>query len=278
MPQLQNISNEFYANSARDSIIRRIPSPGYTPLFKQVYDAFTAVRNKQKVTAEKRAEIEEAYKEPEPTLDREMLKFFLKAMSELPENQKIPVVENLFTRFKGKERREAEESFAERVVENKDFDSAEEVIKLYDKDYNDLQKKYPDVTSFIAFLADERGKYTARAGKYGGDIDRLRLLYIQGMAEMNNTLVYPDANLTLRFTYRERQRLFAARSRSIYAIYYFERRSGKRHGRFPVRRAGKIADFAETHKISADTVSAIQFRLIFSRQPILSAEIPAVRL
>ncbi|MEO6590631.1 MAG: S46 family peptidase [Pyrinomonadaceae bacterium] len=201
LPQLQTLSNEFYANSARDSIIRRIPNPGFTPLFKQIYDAFTAVRGKQKLTAEKRAEIEEAYKSPEPTLDRELLKFFLKAMSELPDNQKIPVVENLFTRFQGKERREAEESFAERLVENKDFDSAEEVIKLYDKDYDDLQKKYPDVAGFTGFLADERGKYTARAGKYGGDIDRLRLLYIQGMAEMNNTLVYPDANLTLRFTF-----------------------------------------------------------------------------
>ncbi len=201
LPRLQTISNEYYANSARDALIRRIPSADYTPLLKQVSDAFTAVRNKQKITAEKRAEIETVYQAPEPTLDRELLKFFLKAMSELPDNQKIQVVENLFNRYQGKERREAEESFAERVVENKDFDSAEEVIKLYDKDYDDLQKKYPDVTGFIAYLTDERAKYTARAAKYAGEIDRLRALYIQGMSEMNNTLVYPDANSTLRFTY-----------------------------------------------------------------------------
>ncbi len=201
LPQLQTVSNEFYANSARDSIIRRIPSANYTPIFKQVYDAFNASRSSQKLTAEKRTEIEEAYKSREPVLDREMLKFFLKAMAELPENQKIPLLENLFRRFKGKERREAEESFVEQIVENKDFDTAEEVVKLYDKDYNDLQKKYADVASFIAFLTDERAKYTTRAGKYSGEIDRLRLLYLQGMAEMNNTLVYPDANLTLRFTF-----------------------------------------------------------------------------
>lgn len=201
LPRLQTISNEFYANSGRDSLIRRIPSPGYTPIFKQVYDAFTAVKNKTKITDEKRAEIEEAYKNREPVLDREMLKFFLKAMSELPDNQKISLVENLFNRYQGKQRREAEESFVERVVENKDFDTAEEVVKLYDKDYSDLQKKYPDVASFISYLADERAAYTARAGKYTGDIDRLRQLYLRGMSEMNSSLVYPDANSTLRFTY-----------------------------------------------------------------------------
>ena len=149
----------------------------------------------------KSAEIEQVYQNREPILDREMLKFFLKAMSELPENQKIPLVENLFRRFEGKERREAEESFAEEIAENQDFDTAAEVIKLYDKDWDDLQKKYPNVTKFISYLADERGKYTARAGKYNSEIDRLRLLYLQGMAEMNKTLVYPDANSTLRFTY-----------------------------------------------------------------------------
>lgn len=201
LPRLQQISNEFYANSARDSLIRRISNSAYTPVFKQIFDSFTAVRDKQKVTAEKRAEIEQAYQNREPVLDREMLKFFLKAMSELPANQKIPVLENLFNRYQGKERREAEESFVERIVENKDFDTAEEVVKLYDKDYDDLQRKYPDVASFISFLADELAEYTTRAARYSGEIDRLRQLYLRGMSEMNGTLVYPDANSTLRFTF-----------------------------------------------------------------------------
>jgi hypothetical protein len=42
---------------------------------------------------------------------------------------------------------------------------------------------------------------TARTGKFNADIDRLRLLYQQGMAEMSGTRPYPDANSTLRFTY-----------------------------------------------------------------------------
>lgn len=201
LPRLKQISDEFYAGSARDGIIRRIPNPGFTPIFKQVYDAFTAVRDKKSLTAEKRAEIEEVYKNREPILDREMLKFFFKAMAELPEDQKIPLVETLFNRYEGKERREAEEVFVKEIIENEDFDAAEEVVKLYEKGFDDLQKKYPNVTNFISYLSDERAKYQTRAAKYNSEIDRLRLLYLQGMAEMNNILVYPDANSTLRFTF-----------------------------------------------------------------------------
>ena len=47
LPRFDVISEEFYANAARDGIVRRIPNPGYTPVFRQVYDAFTAVRDKK---------------------------------------------------------------------------------------------------------------------------------------------------------------------------------------------------------------------------------------
>lgn len=198
---LDAVSKEFYATAARDNIIRRIPNPGYTPIFKQVFDAFTAVRDKKPLTDEKRAEIEQAYENREPVLDREMLKFFLKAMAELPENQRVPFAEKLFGQFEGRQRREAEEAFVKELVENEDFDSAEEVIKLYGENFADLESKYPNLANFITYLADERAQYAARAAKYNSDIDRLRLLYTRGMAEMDNKLVYPDANSTLRFTY-----------------------------------------------------------------------------
>ena len=55
--------------------------------------------------------------------------------------------------------------------------------------------------NFFNGLAQERAAVTARANGFNNDIDRLRLLYQQGMAEMNNTTPYPDANASLRFTY-----------------------------------------------------------------------------
>jgi hypothetical protein len=50
-------------------------------------------------------------------------------------------------------------------------------------------------------LGQERNALAARTAKFTSGIDRLRLLYLQGMSEMEGTRPYPDANSTLRFTY-----------------------------------------------------------------------------
>ena len=65
----------------------------------------------------------------------------------------------------------------------------------------DLQAKYPGIVSFVNGLATERASLITRAGKFNSDIDRLRLLYQQGMSEMKGITPYPDANSTLRFTF-----------------------------------------------------------------------------
>jgi hypothetical protein len=66
---------------------------------------------------------------------------------------------------------------------------------------SDLQKKYPKIVPFMTALAQERESLTARTGRFNSEIDRFRLLYQQGMAEMKGIRPYPDANSTLRFTY-----------------------------------------------------------------------------
>jgi hypothetical protein len=53
----------------------------------------------------------------------------------------------------------------------------------------------------VTALAAERAIITERTNKFNGEIDGLRLLYQQGMAEMNRSNPYPDANASFRFTY-----------------------------------------------------------------------------
>jgi hypothetical protein len=130
-----------------------------------------------------------------------VLKFFLKQLADLPANQKFAAAETLFNRFEGKERRSAEETLAESIAEKENFDTPEKVLKLYDMSANDLQKKYPNIVSFMTALAQERELLTGRTGRFNSEIDHLRLLYQEGMAEMKGVRPYPDANSTLRFTY-----------------------------------------------------------------------------
>lgn len=209
---LKRLSDETYPTARRDVILQRFPNSfatpnsTVTPVFKQVYDAVLAVEQERKLTqAEKQqklGEIQTAYKDREPVFEREVLKFFLRELAELPAGQKFEAAENLFNRFQGKERRAAEETFAESIAEKENFDTPEKVVRLYDMSAKDLQKKYPNIVSFMTALAQERNALSARTVKFSSEIDPLRLLYIQGMTEMSGTRnIYPDANFTLRFSF-----------------------------------------------------------------------------
>jgi hypothetical protein len=205
LANLQRISGENFRTAKRDRVLRQFPNPATTPIFKQVYDAITAVQEGKTLTAEKRAEIEETYKDREPVVEREMLKFFLRTIAELPADQTFQTAENLFNRFQGKERRSAEETFAESIAESipekVNFNTPQKVIGLYSMSLNDLRKRYPNIVEFVLALAQERAAITARTNKYNSEIDGLRLLYQQGMAEMDKSSPYPDANASFRFSY-----------------------------------------------------------------------------
>ena len=204
LPSLRRVSDEYYPNAQRDVIFRTLP-PAATPVFRQVYDAISSVQQGKKLTAAEKqtklAEIQKVYSDREPVLEREILKFFLRKMDELPDGQKFQAVETLFNRYQGKERRAAEETFAESIAERNNFDTPEKVIALYDMSAGDLQKKYPNVYEFMTAFIQEKTAVTARTGKFNSEIDRLRLLYQEGMAEMKGVQPYPDANSSLRFTY-----------------------------------------------------------------------------
>jgi len=205
LAQLKQLSEESNADSRRDVILGRLPNPALTPVLKAVYDAVTTVPQGKALTqAEKAAkltEIQAAYKDREPVYEREMIEFFLKMLAELPADQKFTATENVFKSFEGKERRSAEEAFAVSIAENDDFDTPEKIVALYGRSASNLQAKYPNIVAFVTALAQERAALTVRAGKFGSNIDRLRLLYQQGMAEMKGITPYPDANSTLRFSY-----------------------------------------------------------------------------
>jgi hypothetical protein len=204
---LDRVSKDFYSIGARDRLLRTFPraaaqpvSP-YAPVYGEILDAVAAVRAGKKLDDKKRAEIEAVYKDREPLLEYEMLKYFLKAASELPADQKFQAVENVFGKKQGRERREAEEKFAKSIAEDNDFNEAKDIFGLYDDSFADLQRKFPDIVNIAAAHVEERNAYAGRARAYNGEIDRYRLLYQEGMAEMKRGTLYPDANFTQRFTY-----------------------------------------------------------------------------
>ncbi len=194
-------SQEFYRTAQRDRVLRTFPNAAFTPVMRHILDAMVAARQNKTLTSEKRAEITEAYKTREPILEREMIKFFLQQVADLPADQKFSPIENVFSRFQGKERRSAEETFAEMIAE-KDFTTADSIFALYTKEGMDnFQKKSPNVYNVLNSLADEQALIAARTGKFNTGVNNLRMLYLEGMSEMRGVRAYPDANFTQRFTY-----------------------------------------------------------------------------
>ncbi len=193
---LSAASNQF---AKRDVIVRRIPDPSTMPIFTQVYTAVNAGKMlPDNERAAKLEEIKKAIADREPIYEREMLKFFLRQFAQLPEGQKFEWAENFF-KDKGN-RQAAETAFANNIAEGS-YWKAETLAALYGPQTMDYRPERDDVKSFAAALAKARNEATARSNEFASKIDRLRLLYQQGLAEMRGTAVYPDANSTLRFSY-----------------------------------------------------------------------------
>ncbi|MBA3354241.1 MAG: S46 family peptidase [Blastocatellia bacterium] len=198
LADLKTMSADSNRYAKRDVILRRIPSPE-TAILAQVYSAVT--QSKALPDAErpaKLAEIQKAIADREPVYEREMIKFFLKALADLPEGQKFEWAETFF-KNKGN-RRSAEEAFAKSIAEG-NYWTAETLAALYGPQTMEYRPERDDVKAFALALKEGKDAATARAAQFGSKIDRVRLLYQQGLAEMRGVTPYPDANSTLRFSY-----------------------------------------------------------------------------
>lgn len=204
LSELKTLSEATNATAKRDVIMGRFPSPPLTPVFKQILDAVTfQAQGKTLGDAEKAAkqkEIEEAYKDREPVYEREMIKFYLKQLADLPNGLKFEPAKKLFGSLQGNARRTAEAAFAESIATG-EFSNPETMAAQYGVMTLEYREDRAKIIDFVKGVLQERTALAARTANFASKIDRLRLLYQQAMAEMKGNTPYPDANSTLRFSY-----------------------------------------------------------------------------
>lgn len=200
LSELASVSAESNKYAKRDILIRRMPD-ATMPLFGQIYAAVAQGKSLgDSERAAKLEQIQEALKNREPVYERELIKFYLKKFDELPADQKFEGAENLFGTFQGSARRAAESAFAENIAEG-EYWKAESVGALYGPQTMEFRPERDQPRAFATALKKAKDEATARAATFASKIDRLRLLYQQGMTEMKGITPYPDANSTLRFTF-----------------------------------------------------------------------------
>jgi len=207
LSDLRSVSETSNAMQNRNVLLQRFPdSTGATPVFGQIVAAMAATADGRPMpTDEQRAKalagIKEAYEDREPAHELAMLKFFLKAMDELPAGQKFKPAEDLFGSLKGQARRDAEAKFADSIA-NGEFTSPEKTAGLYGPRTMEYVKEREDILTFARGVVAERTAIAQRNQVFASKIDGLRLKYQNALLGMRGTATpYPDANFTQRFSY-----------------------------------------------------------------------------
>lgn len=198
LSDLKTLSETTNATQKRDVIIRRFPDPISGSVFAQIV---AAQMNQKELTGPDRQNkleaIKQALADRDPFFEVELLKFFLREFDALPAGQKFQPAEDLFGKLTGRARRDAEVKFAESVVNGK-WSDPNNLIGLY----GPHTMEYDPALTFAAGVVAERRALAQRSANFAGKIDPLRRAYMDVLTTMQGrTPVYPDANLTLRFTY-----------------------------------------------------------------------------
>lgn len=198
---LKSVSDDYYKYAVKDRVLRTIPNQASAPVFGWFVDAVMSVQRGAKIDDRKKTQIMGMMAESDPVIEREVLRYFLKAVDAFPVDQKFAPAEKIFGGNSPKDRRNAENAWVENVVANGDLNTADAIIGLYGMSAADLKAKFPQQFAIAEGIIAARGEYAARGRAFGEKIDPLRLQFQKAMAEMKNNQPYPDANSTLRFTF-----------------------------------------------------------------------------
>ncbi|MGZ5435503.1 MAG: S46 family peptidase [Pyrinomonadaceae bacterium] len=210
LPSLAKAYEELEKTQPRDRIVQEIASlsdvfeiAGFISTFAASKEKPEAERNPNLalIAARARAALPEILAGRNPTLEREMLNFFLRKAAELPASQKIEAIEKRFGSLKDEARIRAEEDFARAIVDSKNLSTPDAFAALFDKTPVQLKELNEPLLDFAAEIATLFAETQPRTRNFNGIVARWRPLLIHGMTEMRGGKPYPDANATLRFTY-----------------------------------------------------------------------------
>lgn len=208
LPSIAKAYDELLKTDAFNDVVANAYSQG---LIQVVALAYAAAVEKEKPAAEQsrqllaqvarvKAQLGAVVAERNPTLEREMLKFYFRKAAALPAGQKVPSIEKRFGTLNGEARIRAEEQLARAIAESKLFATVEDVQKLFDMTASQLNASNDPVISFAIDLDADNDKAQLAQAQFNQAIQRWRPVFYEAMREMHG-VNYPDANATLRFTY-----------------------------------------------------------------------------
>ncbi len=140
------------------------------------------------------------FKNDDAEVDKETLAALILKDAAMPAGQQIAALREAYGSRTGEERARAVREYVDGLYENSDVVSPEGALKLLQKDPEKILKD--DYVKLAARIEPEQIAVQQRTAKLNPVLARLRGGFIEGlMGWKKETLMYPDANRTIRFTY-----------------------------------------------------------------------------
>ena len=127
---------------------------------------------------------------------KELLKYFLKKATKLPLNSRIKGIDELLVRYNL-----SPSEFVDFAFKNTKLADVEYAKSLYKLNSTEIEELNDPLIDLAVAMYPENEAVRKRNKKFNTEITNLRKKFMEVLQLMNNKVIYPDANSTIRFTY-----------------------------------------------------------------------------
>ncbi|NIM89806.1 MAG: S46 family peptidase [Candidatus Aminicenantes bacterium] len=135
-----------------------------------------------------------------PEADKQALEYFIKRALALPAGQKIKAMEKILS-YNPKHPDQAISEFLGILYGETALFSAEERVNMLHLNRKDFSMLIDPFIKFAAELEEEREFLNTKEKEFSGAFSRLMPLYLEGIEWWKKSILYPDANRTLRLNF-----------------------------------------------------------------------------
>ncbi len=137
-----------------------------------------------------------------PKVDKEMTFYFLKSISELPENIVPTPIKEIYGNKKGKEKDKAIRTFIDNMYKNSMLGNEKDRMEMFDMTKDELMRTNDAAINFFSKLYPYYESLRSDFLGFSGKLTKLQPEYIKAIKDYKKgEILYPDANRTLRLTY-----------------------------------------------------------------------------
>jgi hypothetical protein len=136
-----------------------------------------------------------------PESDRKLMSMYIHEILDLPENQRIEVIDDMFRGKSGTDLTAAVEDFLDRLYAGTRLQLPQERLRMFELSHDALVAERDAFIEFAAQIYDANEARIDREKTFEGAMTMLRPKWIEAQAEISGRTLYPDANGTMRLNY-----------------------------------------------------------------------------